>query len=86
MAFHKQSLTPDTNGESDKENQPPPGVASKRKQKENDASTPKKKRPAEASTKLKKKREEVSVIARHPAPTLQVSLLSQLVQGQFSVS
>lgn len=54
--------------------------------KENDASRQKKKRPAEASTKAKKKREEASVIARHPALTLQVSLLSQLVQGQFSVS
>ena len=52
------------------------------KQKENDART--QKRP-EASSKLKK-REEVSGIARHPTPTLQVSLLSQLDHGQFSDS
>ena len=62
------------NDESDKENRPPPGVARKRKQNA-DGRTQKKKRP-EASTKEKKKKEEASVIARHPGPTVQVSLLS----------
>ena len=81
LEFCKQSLTPVPNDESEKENQPPPGIASKQKQKANDASTSmqKKKRP-EVSTKQKKKREEVSVIVRHPAPTLQVSILSQLLR------
>jgi len=67
--FRKQSLTPDT----DKENRPPLGVENENENKKRKR-TQKKKRP-ETATKQKKKREEASVIERHPAPTLQVSLL-----------